>query len=180
MSDTTSTDTDRSESQTDELSRRRLFRVLLALGIGIPVAIEVSTFFGLITGDREDGPADIGDELLPETPQTETLLDSSVYAGPPRQYELVAGVENSTETASELTVGPLFTESGDRVAGTVTREIPAGDSRELTARWDLDAEAMPAAIRMRATWNGEEVTDRVELARPAVYSGSLGSANGTE
>lgn len=166
MTDTTS-DTD-----PEDPSRRRLFRILLALAIGIPVAVEASTFLGMLSGERGDGAADIGAQLLPETPQTETLLDSSVYEGPPRQYELVAGVENQTERTYELTVGPLFTEAGDRVAGTVAREVPAGESRELTAHWVLEDGAMPAAARVRAKWNGEATTDRIELARPAVYSGT--------
>lgn len=172
MSDTPS-DTDPSQSRA-EPSRRRWLQLLLALALGIPVAIEASTFLGLLTGDRTDGAADIGDELLPESPPTETLLDSSVYEGPPRQYELVAGVENTTEYPVELTVGQLFTESGDQIAGTVTREVPPGERRELTARWALPDETMPAAVRARATWDGEEVTDRVTLARPAVYSGTPG------
>lgn len=165
------TDT-QSDTDPEDPSRRRLFRLLLALAIGIPVAVEASTFVGMLTGERRETVADIGDELLPETPQTETLLDSSLYEGPPRQYELVAGVENETESAYELTVGPLFTEAGDRVAGTVTRAVPAGESRELTARWELEDEAMPAAVRTRATWNGETADERIELARPAVYSGT--------
>jgi hypothetical protein len=177
MPTTTSTD---DQQQPDEHSRRRLLRLLLALGIGIPVAIELSTFLGLLTGERGDGAADIGDELLPESPQAETLLDSSVYEGPPRQYELVVGVENSTETAAELVVGPLFTDAGTRVAGTERIEVPAGERRELTARWELDSGAMPGAVRARATWNGEETTDRVQLARPAVYSGAPAGADGTE
>jgi hypothetical protein len=177
MSDTPLTDTDQSP---DDPSRRRLFRILLALAIGIPVAIEASTFFGMLSGERGDGAADIGDELLPDTPQTETLLDSSVYEGPPRQYELVVGVENQTETDFELTVGPLFTDAGDRVSGTVTREVPAGESRELRARWELDGETMPEAVRVRGTADGEETTERVALARPAVYSGTPDSTTGAE
>ena len=178
MSTTPDSATD--QQQPDEHSRRRLLRVLLALGIGIPVAIELSTFFGLLAGDRGDGAADIGDELLTESPQRETLLDSSVYEGPPRQYELVVGVENPTETAAEFAVGPLFTESGDSVTGTERVEVPAGESRELTARWELEDGVMPGAVRARATWNDETAGERVELARPAVYSGSPGGANGTE
>lgn len=176
----TSTTTDTEEQQPDEHSRRRLIRILLGLGIGIPVAIELSTFFGLLTGDRGDGAADIGDELLSDSPPSETLLDSSVYEGPPRQYELVVGVENATETTAELVVGPLFTDAGDRVAGTERIEVPAGGRRELTARWELADEAMPAAVRARATWDGEEATERIELARPAVYSGTPSGENGTE
>jgi len=172
MTDTSSTDTESPEDP----SRRRLFRILLALAIGIPVAIEASTFVGMLTGERGDEVVDIGGELLPDTPQTETLLDSSVYDGPPRQYELVAGIENETESDYELTVGPLFTEAGDRVAGTVSREVPAGEDGELTARWELESEAMPAVVRVRATWAGEEADERVELARPAVYSGTPGES----
>lgn len=172
MTDTESTDAERPEDP----SRRNLFRLLLALAIGIPVAIEASTFLGMLTGERGDEVADIGAELLPDTPQTETLLDSSVYEGPPRQYELVAGVENETESDYELTVGPLFTEAGDRVAGTESREVPAGEDGELTARWELEGEAMPAAVRARATWDGETADERVELARPAIYSGTPGGS----
>lgn len=178
MTDTSSTDTESPEDP----SRRRLFRILLALAIGVPVAVEASTFVGMLTGERGDEVADIGAELLPDTPQTETLLDSSVYEGPPRQYELVAGIENENENESdyELTVGPLVTEAGDRVAGTKSREVPAGEDRELIARWELEREAMPAAVRVRATWDGEAADERVELARPAVYSRIPDSTNETE
>lgn len=171
----TSTDepaADEREAAPDDKSRRRLLRILIGLAIGIPVTIEVSTFFGMLSGDREVDAVDIGDELLPATPQTETLVDSSVYEGPPRQYELVAELTNTTEATTELTVGPLYTGDGNRVAGTVSREAAPGETVELTARWRLEADRMPEAVRARTAWGDDAVTERVALARPAVYPGT--------
>lgn len=167
MSDTTPTD-----QSPDDPSRRRLLRLLIGLAIGIPITIEASTFFGMLSGDRGDGAVDIGDELLPATPQTETLVDSSVYEGPPRQYELVAELTNTTDATTELTVGPLFTADGGRVSGTTAREAAPGEMVELTARWRLEADRIPEAVRVRATWGDDAVTERVELTRPAVYQGT--------
>lgn len=165
------TDTDESEAPEDA-SRRRLIRLLIALAIGIPITIEASTFLGLLSGDRGDGAADIGDELLPATPQAETLVDSSVYEGPPRQYELVVELTNTADVATELTVGPLFTAEGGRVSGTTAREAAPGETIELVARWRLEADRMPEAVRVRTAWGDDAVTERVELARPAVYPGT--------
>jgi len=136
------------------------------------VAIEASTFFGLLSGERGDGRADIGDELLTDTPQTETIVDSSVFEGPPRVYELVIEVTNDEETPYELTAGPLFTAAGEKITGSTTAEIPAGETGELNKQWGIPKEATPAAVELRAVWGDTEVSERVALAQPAVYQGS--------
>lgn len=160
-----------SDDAADKTSRRWLIRVLVGLGLGIPIAIEASTFFGLLSGERGDGSADIGDELLTETPQTETLVDSSVFQGPPRQYEFIVEVTNNEETPYELTAGPLYTDAGEK-SETTTAEIAAGEGGELVSQWEIPADATPTAVQLRATWGENELSERVALARPAVYQGS--------
>lgn len=159
-------------AEDDGQSRRRMLRLLVGLGLGIPIAVELSTFLGLLSGGRGNDTVDIGDELLPDSPQPETVLDSSVYEGGERQYELVIEVENTESSTYEFVVGPLFTESGDKVAGTTAlRDIPPGETRTLTARWVI-GDATPGAVRVRGSWADERITRRVSLTRPAVYSGT--------
>ena len=186
MTETTHSDTPDAEPNADDTpdespaddghSRRRMLRLLVGLGLGIPIAVELSTFLGLISGDRGNETVDIGDELLPDSPQTETVLDSGVYEGGKRQYELVVEVENTASSPYEFVVGPLFTASGDKVAGTTAlRDIPPGETQELTARWEI-GDATPDAVRARGSWADERLSRRVSLSRPAVYPGSPNGA----
>lgn len=158
------------DSSADGVSRRTLVRLLIAVAIGIPVAIEVGTLLGMLGGDGGDERVGIGDELLPATPQTETVADSSVTVSEVWIFELVVEVTNGADGPYELVLGPVRTDRSDPVGGTrTTGEVPAGTTTTLRADWEIPAASSPTAVDAVATWGDERVEERVEIESPPVY-----------
>lgn len=147
------------------MERRTLIRLLVGLGIGIPVAIEVATFTGLVGQQlREDddgegvGPTPtgetavgVGDDLLPETPQVERVERALVEAGETWEFELAVTVENTGEVPYELRLGPVTTDDGSRVPGTrTTGPVPAGGTRTFEATWTVPSGTLPTEVNVVA------------------------------
>lgn len=159
-----------SESSADGASRRTLVRLLIAVAIGIPVVIEVGTLLGMLGGDGGDEPVGIGDELLPATPQPETVADSSVTVSEVWTFELVVEVTNAADQPYELVLGPVRTDRSDPVGGTrSTGEVSPGATTTLRADWEIPAASSPTAVGAVATWGDERVQERVEIESPPVY-----------
>ncbi|WP_435185293.1 hypothetical protein [Halobellus sp. EA9] len=155
-----------SDADDDEVSRRWLIRILVGLGIGIPIAIEATTFIGLIRerlfgGDGSESEATattttsppqgvgIGDELLPETAPTETVTDAVVRIGSDGSwtFEMTVDVENTAEAPYELRLSTVTTDSGTTVENRAsTGRIPAGESRSLTNTWALPTGESPETV----------------------------------
>ncbi|PSQ15411.1 hypothetical protein BRD00_14025 [Halobacteriales archaeon QS_8_69_26] len=148
-------------------SPRWLIRLMIALAIGIPVAIEGRTLIGLVErglfgggGDGSDpgtttrgGGVGVGDDLLSSTPQSETVKDAFVStAGGTRTFTLAVTVENAGERPYELRIGDLRTVDGPTVAGErSTGRIPAGESQSVVIRWDLPDGTDPDEVRVEGT-----------------------------
>lgn len=151
------------------MERRTFVRLLVALGIGIPVAVEGATFLGLVGsrlggGDGEststEGPSTtgsptpervgVGDELLPETTPTDRLTDAAIHATADRwQVELTAEVRNTLNTAYELRFGDLTTDGGRTVAGGgTTGTMASGTETTVTGTWEMPPGTTPAAVRV--------------------------------
>lgn len=150
------------DPERDGVDRRRLIRILVVVGVGIPILIEAVTFAGLVTNSLgADGPtasetaapADeravgVGDELLPATGPTETVEDAYVVAGDDGwQFVCTVRVGNVTGESYELTFGAVETGAGRVVEGTAStgRIAPGGDGT-VTGTWTLPAGQQPARL----------------------------------
>jgi hypothetical protein len=120
-------------------------------------------------GDGDAGDeVGVGDELLPETTQRETLSVASFRAGDDSWVlTLAAGVENTASEPYTIGFGPVTTTNGRRVEGTnraVT--VAAGETGQVTGTWQLSPGSRPAAVELRtATGDAEPTAHEVALAR---------------
>lgn len=172
------------------MKRRNLVRLLVGVGIGIPITVELLTFTGLIEaeflgtdeggGDGADTPQDTGatveDEILPDTPQTERITALSHRIGPQSRFRLAIAVENQGSARYRLDVdGVRF--DGDRVVtepveGAARLVLEGGESGELAATWPVPEGGEPTALDLSVERGGETSTARVRLGKvPAIRAG---------
>lgn len=175
------------------MERRNFIRLLIGLGIGIPILIEAATFFGLIerhffTSGPRDGesptpttptrePVRIGDELLPETPLDERLRSASLEAQQ-GQWLLTLGVEveNPTETEYEFRLGTVTLTNQDQIeGGGTTGRIPTFETRSMLGTWMLPEGSTPerveaTEIAFAADGSSRETTASVPLSKIPVSS----------
>ncbi len=175
--DTGGTDAD-GPADGDGIGRRRLIRWIAVLAFGVPVAVESFTFGSILwerfVTDGTDGPdaaegAGVGDELLPETAATETVLASELRGdGDDRTYVLRVGVENGTDVPVELWVGTLTLTDGTTAAGrSATGPVSPGERGEVTAAWAV-GDGRPASVAVTALRDGAVARETtVSLAPPA-------------
>ncbi len=175
------------------MERRNFIRLLIGLGIGIPILVEVATFFGLIerhlftsrkpkkqtpassTPTRE--PVQVGDELLPETPLHEILRSASIEAQE-REWILTLGVEveNPTETQYEFRLGSVTLTNQDQIeGGGTTGPIPSFETRSMLGEWKLPEGSTPdrvdvTEIEVADDDSPRETTATIPLAKIPVTS----------
>ena len=142
------------------MERRTLVRLLVVLAIGIPVLIEAVTFLGLVETRLFDGdgatttPAEggvrPGEELLPDTPQSEVVAEAAIRGeSTPWVFVLTVTVENPTDDPYELRLGTLTLGGGRTVPGEATTgRIPAGGSGEVTGAWEVPQGATPDRLEV--------------------------------
>lgn len=169
-------------------SRRRLVRLLVALGFGVPLLVEGATVLGLVdewvggdatptaspapTATPTPAPVGEGDELLPETTQVDRLAAVELAeTADGRELTLVVEVENGGDASYQLRLSRLVTADGDQVeGGAATDTLDPGESTTLTARWTLPAGAEPAGVEVvalvRPAGDSEVVRRVVRLADP--------------
>lgn len=168
------------------MKRRTLVRLLVGLGIGIPILVEAITFLGLVEhqlsgGDGTGGPATeaprqvgIGDELLPETAPTETLSEAVVDASSERWLlRLVVAVDNSTDTAYEFQLGNVTTNAGTVVTGGASTGVLSPSERTtLAGTWTIPGGETPESVDATGILDpdgaAETTTERVRLAKVPV------------
>jgi hypothetical protein len=185
--ETDSTTTDATQTAGDESSaarRRTIIRLLVGLGVGIPVLVELATFVGLVEqsllgdeGEGDDGGSTtdgtdatggggvrVGDELLPETPQRETLSVASFRAGDDSWVlTLAAAVENTESGPYTVQFGPVTTRGGERVEGSSRAvTVDAGGTGQVTGTWQLSPGGRPASVVVR-TGAGDTATTTHEV-----------------
>lgn len=183
-------DADPAGNRTD---RRTLVRLLIALAVGIPLAVEGATFLGLLNQEfgggngADDGAATgtgtpagrrvgVGDELLPATSPVERVTDMTLRATGGRwQFELTVEVRNDLDTAYEFRLGAVTTGDGRTVeGGASTGTMASGETATVTGRWDLpegeapERVAVSGVVAVVGAETPQEVSDRVPLERVAV------------
>lgn len=144
----------------DGVSRRWLIRVLVGLGLGIPIAVESVTFLGMVVerllGGGETArrstttraSTGIGEDVLPETAPAETLQDAAVHTGTDAwRLTMTVSVVNTTDVPYTFRVDAVTTEAGTRVSESATTgRVPAGASRTLTHEWSLPVGELPGTM----------------------------------
>lgn len=160
------------------MERRTLVRLLVGLGVGIPIAVEAVTFGGLIGsrladggdeqadgasgyGDHDPGgtpagregePVTVGDELLPATPQSDVVVGATIGSGDPRTFRLRVAVENTGGDPYELQLSAVTTDRGTTVpGGGRTGLIPPGERDTVTGSWRLPEGETPESVIVVAT-----------------------------
>ncbi|MFC7045351.1 hypothetical protein ACFQH6_07970 [Halobacteriaceae archaeon GCM10025711] len=146
------------------MERRTLLRILIVVGIGIPVVIEGATFLGLVqnqlAGDDggttpSNGPmssrhVEVGDELVLETTQAETITGATIRnTDDGRVLTVNVRVENTADEVYELQLNAVGTASGERVeGGGTTGRIPPGETRSVSGQWTLPPDASPETMNV--------------------------------
>jgi hypothetical protein len=179
-------DSDADQAPAGPISRRTLIRLLIGLGIGIPIAVESRTLLGIIdqqffggeTGDGDDGDADgegvtVGDELLPETAPVERLTAATVFARDGDwRFVLEADVTNTTDRPYEFQLGTVETTGGTGTGGTTTGIIDPGANTSLVAEWSIPEGGKPLAVTavgiLDPDGDAERVSERVPLGNVPV------------
>lgn len=146
------------------LSRRTIIRLLVALGLGIPIIVELRTFVSLVgswVGGDDDTPTatpvedavGIGDDLLAETDSVERLRSAEVTAtdGDTWPFTVVVDVENASDRYYRLELGAVTTRDGTVVdGGAATDRLVPGESTTLATTWSLPEGGSPRSIAVRA------------------------------
>lgn len=143
----------------DGVDRQRLVRILVVVGIGVPILIEAVSLAGLVSHSLGDSGATpepteavegvgVGDELLAQTGPNETVSDAYVTAYEDRwQFVLSVSVENVTGDPYRLSFGTVTTRSGEAVETTATTGwIEPGEEGTGTATWSLPAGERPDSM----------------------------------
>lgn len=169
------------EPEEDEvlLSRRWVIRILVGLGFGIPIAIEARTLVGIVAswlfgdGDERETTTQqtttepttsVGDEVLPETEPADTLEDAWVQLRDESwHFEMVVGVENTSELPYTLELGSVTTDAGTRVGGTAsTGRVQPGESATVTSAWSLPSGEDPDIVAVTGITHTADGDERVE------------------
>lgn len=176
----TDAETDDAPEESGTLDRRTLIRLLVGGGVGIPLAIEARTLYGLAvqtlagdsgetdagggtaTGTDEPAGVGVGGELLPATAVAETVTNAVVSASDRWTFLLAVEVENRTESAYELRVEAVRA-ADERIADPVsTGTVPAGESTVLSGRWTVPEGSAPTAVEAVGIVDPDGTADRVE------------------
>jgi hypothetical protein len=179
-----------SPSGDDEVDRRRLIRWIAALAFGGAILLELFTFRRIIARELFPGedtdtgtgatatetPTEttvgVGDELLPETEATETVVTSEVRGDPASEqtYVLRVEIENTTDVTVQLHLTTLRFRDGTTVDNVSSSgPIAGGETGEVTGAWTLPDESMPDAVKAIALRDGETIVERfVDLQRPPI------------
>jgi len=162
--------------------RRTLIRILIGIGIGIPILIEGATFLGLVGqqlagDDREDGSettrtpeaerVGTGDELLPETPATDTMAAATLLAREEVwKLSITAQIENTTEQSYQFEFGAIHLMGEETVdGGGASDPLAPGESTTVTGRWDLPPGSTPLAVDVTGIVGGERTSKTVPLEK---------------
>lgn len=129
--------------------RRRYLKWLIALAIGIPVALEASTFFGLLGGQvgEEQGLA-VGDDLLADTDRPETVEELAFADG---RFDLAVRVENTGDVPYGVAVSAVQLSNDERLdEPAAVGPVGPGEAETLTGSWSLPEGATPSALEVVA------------------------------
>jgi hypothetical protein len=181
------------DADSGDVDRKRLVRLMILIGIVLIVVIEGVTFAGLLgdallggNGDGNGGagtatdtatPATdrvgVGDELLAETPQRETVRAASVTARDDGWvFQLTLAINNTADSDYQFRFETVETTGGQQVDGSGSIVVPAGESDTVTGRWVLPESERPDAVTVVGVQLANEttVTETVAIERiPVQY-----------
>lgn len=129
--------------------RRKYLKYLIALAIGIPLALEAGTFFGLLQGQvGDENGLSVGEDLLAETARPETVDALAVANG---TFELSVTVENTGDVPYGVAVSEVKLSNGETLPGDASvGPIAPGDTATLAGEWSLPDGVAPTALVVTA------------------------------
>ncbi|MFC6954426.1 hypothetical protein [Halorubellus litoreus] len=129
--------------------RRKYLKYLIALAVGIPVALEAGTFFGLLQGQVGDEQGlSVGEDLLAETSRPETVDTLAVAGG---TFELSVTVENTGDVDYGVSISEVKLSNGETLSGDASvGPIAPGDTATLAGEWSLPDGVTPTALVVTA------------------------------
>ena len=170
----------------DGPEQKTVLRLLITVGIGLPILIEVVTF-GSMMGHHLMG--DSGGEAVPETPTAaeagagvgDPILDSAtvsaridaasvVTTDEGWRFTLTVNVTNTGSDPTAVRLDSVTTRSGETVADTAsTGRVPVGDTDDVTKSWLLPPGERPDTVAVTVFVYPEE-----ESVRSTQYTVALG------
>ncbi|WP_435319688.1 hypothetical protein [Haloarchaeobius sp. TZWSO28] len=158
------------------MERRTLIRLLIVVGIGIPLVIEGATFFGLVSNQLFGGeqPADqrepvgIGDEVVLTTEQTERLTDAHFETvDGERRLVVEVTVRNTGNDPYEFRVDSVTLEDGTTLsANASTGRLARGETATVSASWAVDEGVAVASLNATSVVSTDSVTVRNQHSVP--------------
>jgi len=129
--------------------RRKYLKWLIALAVGIPVALEAGTFFGLLGGQVSDEQGlGVGDDLLTGTDRSETVEELAFANG---QFDLAVSVENTGDVPYGVTVSAVQLSTDESVDDpAAVGPVGPGETETLTGSWSIPDGATPTALEVVA------------------------------
>jgi hypothetical protein len=159
------------------MERRNFIRALIAVAIGVPIAVEGVTFSRLfyqrLTGaepshERPTGEGvEVGEDLLPATDAAETVTEMTLEAASETEwtFRMVVDVANPTEQTYRLKLGPVSLGDGSTVGETIsTGEMAPAGSTTLSGEWTVPSGSTVTGIWAGGKTGEDSVTERVLLA----------------
>jgi len=159
----------------DEPTGKRWIKLLVAVGIGIPILIEVVTFGSMMvhsvgpqTGgapttatDASGAGAVEGDAILSETPQDERITSARVVTrNDGWQFRLTVAINNTGEGSYALSLDHVTTRAGTVVTERVsTGRLAPGENRTISGTWLLPKGQRPESIQATVGENGTRTVD---------------------
>ncbi|WP_227132944.1 hypothetical protein [Halorubellus salinus] len=140
--------------------RRKYLKYLIALAVGIPVALEAGTFFGLLQGQVGDEKGlSVGEDLLAETARPETVDTLAVADG---TFELSVTVENTGDVDYGVSISEVKLSNGEALSdGASVGPIAPGETGTLAGEWSLPDGATPTALVVTAREYGDGTAEVV-------------------
>lgn len=159
------------------MERRNFIRGLIAVAIGVPIAIEGVTFGSLFfeglfgteeetSQSAEDGVG-VGDELLPATGPAEriTQLTLEEGSGDEWMFTIQVEVENTADVPYRLKLGPITLARDSEVGETVSSgDIPPGETKTLQGTWSVPADSTVRGIWAGGRTESDSVVELVPLS----------------
>ena len=163
-------------------SSKRIVRILVIVGIGIPVMIELVTLFGLVTDSMDDKKAGTahrqsmeelrvkpGDEFLPATPAKEIIHSAKVSAQKRKWiFDLELQISGQTDGSYQLKLDSLRTRNGTLIPSTFKWEASTATDPIFKTQWKLPPGEQPDALILSAMFS--DTTGQVQnISRKVIF-----------
>lgn len=170
----------------DGPEQKTLIRVLIIVGIGLPILIEIATFGSLLghhlTGDAggetaagtptaEPTGAGVGDPILEESAVTARIASASVVtADDGWRFTLTVNVTNTASDTAAVRLDSVTTRNGQtRTDGASTERLATNQTGAVTKSWLLPPGERPDTVTMTLLVYPDEGT-----AQSTQYTVALG------